>query len=299
MYFIPVNPHFSTYLAMREFPDRAHMITMRDPRDFVDWKIEYDLPTLGKFQVLSNWLFEDLLFSRQAVRQADAVFCIGKCLIEKVKQKYQLTTDPRYLPTPVPVPQHVQKAQTPTVCYMARWDRRKRPELFLQLAKEFPDVQFICAGHSRDKKWDSYLRNKYSHLPNLELPGFVDQFSSNTHSNILKKSWIMVNTAIREALPNSFIEASTYGCDIMSAVNPDGFASEFGYHVLDDRFDEGLRKLLDNNKWKEQGERGRRYIQEHFELNRAMDNHMAMYQQLISDCHAVKYSEVCVPSVKV
>jgi len=285
------EPSFSTYLAMRAFPDRAHAVTIRDPRDFADWKMEYDLPTLGKHQVLANMIFEDLLFSRQAVRRADAVFCPAKCLIDKVTQKYQLTTPPRFLPTPVHVPEHVQKAQIPTVSYMARWDRRKRPELFLQLAKEFPDVQFICAGNSRDKKWDSYLRNKYSHLPNLEMPGFVDQFSSNAHSTILEKSWIMVNTSKRESLPNSFIEASSYGCAILSAVNPDGFASELGYHVLDDRFDEGLRKLLANNLWKEQGERGRRYIQEHFELNRAMDNHMTMYQQLMKDCGVAHRNE--------
>lgn len=293
------EPSFCTHLAMKAMAQKKHMISMRDPRDFVDWKMEFDLPTLGKLQVLSNFLFEDNYWVRKAVRKADAVFCVAKCLSEKGKNKYRLPEPPRFLPTPVTVPSRVQKSTKPTVCYLARWDRRKRPELFLRLAKEFPEVHFIAMGNSRDVKWDRYLRDTYTHLPNLDMPGFVDQFNSDRHSKILEKSWVLVNTATREGLPNSFTEAAAHGCAILSAVNPDGFASEFGCHVTDDRFDHGLRKLLENNKWEEQGKRGQKYIKEYFEMSRAMDNHMAIYQQLISTHHAVKPSEFLVPHAEV
>ena len=277
------EPSFGTYLAMKAMPHKKHVITMRDTRDLTDWKMEYALPSIGKMQVLSNYLYEDNLWVRKAVRKAHGVYCAAHLLIPKVKKKYKLLTEPSFLPTPVEIPEKVCKAEQPTVCYIGRWDRRKRPELFCQLAQSFPEVQFIAVGSSRDAKWDHYLRDTFSSVPNLEMTGFVDQFASDRHSQILDKSWIMVNTATREGLPNSFLEASAHGCAILSAVDPDGFASEFGFHVQDDRFDEGLRFLLNDQRWKEQGNRAREYVTKTFEQNHAIDLHLELYERLIND----------------
>jgi len=277
------EPSLGTYLAMKAMPNKTHVITMRDTRDLTDWKMEYTLPSIGKLQVLSNYLYEDNPLVRKAVRKAHGVYCAAHLLIPKVKEKYKLLADPSFLPTPVDIPENVCKAENPTVCYIGRWDRRKRPELFFQLAKSFPEVQFVAVGSSRDSKWDQYLRETFSNIPNLEMTGFIDQFVSNRHSQILEKSWIIVNTATREGLPNSFLEATAHGCAILSAVNPDSFASEFGFHVKDSRFDEGLKYLLKNRKWEEQGNRGRQYVRQTFEQDHAITLHMELYERLIND----------------
>lgn len=281
------EPSFGTYLAMNAMPHKKHVVTMRDTRDSADWKMEYALPSIGKLQVLSNYLYEDNPLVRKAVQKAHGVYCAAHLLIPKVQEKYRLSVAPSVLPTPVIVPEKVCKAEKPTVCYMGRWDRRKRPELFLGLAESFPDVQFIAVGSSRDREWDAHLRETFTHVPNLDMPGFVDQFDSDLHARILEKSWILVNTATREGLPNSFLEAAAHGCAILSAVNPDGFSSEFGYHVMDDRFDEGLKFLLTQNRWKERGNVGRQYVQKNFELDHAMTLHLELYDRLINDCIAV------------
>lgn len=276
------EPSFGTYLAMKEMPNRKHIVTFRDPRDLGDWKMEYELPSLSKLQVLSNHLYESNFLVKRAVQRVDGVFCIAKYLIPKVKSMYGLKSDPHFLPTPVVIPDKVQKVATPTICFIARLDRRKRPEMFLELAKKFPRAKFIAVGKSRDEKWDSYLRKTYSNLPNLEMAGFVDQFSSPLHSQILEKSWIMVNTATREALPNAFLEAAAHRCAILSAVDPDGFASQFGYHAKEDDFSRGVDFLLENQRWKERGECGYEYVKETFEINRAIDQHIAVYDQILA-----------------
>ena len=153
--------------------------------------------------------------------------------------------------------------------------------MFLDLAEKFPHVKFIAMGKSRDIEYDEILRKKYSNLPNIEMTGFIDQFSTNEHSNILEKSWIMVNTATREALPNSFLEASAHKCAILSFVDPDGFASEFGYHAKNEDFAEGLKFLLENNRWKEQGEKGYDYVRETFEMEHAIDLHVNAYKKVL------------------
>ena len=264
-------------------PDRKHVVTFRDPRDFSDWKMEYDLPSLSKLQVLHNYLYENNRLVRKTIPKMHAVYTIGKYLIPKVRSMYGLSSDPQFLPTPVEIPSEVKKADSPMVCYAARLDRRKRPELFLDLARKFPDVRFIAMGKSRDLKWDRYLREKYAGIPNLEMTGFVDQFESKLHSGILEKSWIMVNTATREALPNAFLEAAAHRCAILSTVNPDNFASGFGYFAKDGDLESGLRGLLDRQIWKEKGERAFRYILESFELTKAIDRHVREYKRVLGN----------------
>lgn len=275
------EPSLSTYLAMRSLPDRAHVITVRDPRDFKDWRMEFARPSLNRWQVVHNYLYENSPWVRRAVARADAVCATARCLIPKVRRLYRLADDPVFLPTPVQIPAPAPKALRPTVCYLARLDRRKRPELFCELAERFPHARFIITGKSRDQAWEARLRSRYARLPNLEFAGFVDQFSGEAHHRILSESWVMVNTATREALPNAFLEAAAHGCAILSGVDPDGFASQFGYHAIREDFAEGLRWLLEGERWRRQGEQGYRYVRDTFELNRSMDQHLAVYERLL------------------
>jgi len=275
------EPSYTSYLAMRDFPDKKHVVTIRDPRDRADWKLEFERPSLNKLQVIHNYWFENNPKVRRCIKDMDAVYTTARYLVPKVRRMYALSRDPEFLPTPVEVPLHNRKASTPTVCYVARLDRRKRPELFLELAAKFPDVNFVIMGKSRNRAYERQLQTAERQLTNLDMLGFVDQFKSDMHSEVLEKSWILVNTASREALPNSFIEAASHGCAILSAVNPDFFASEFGYHAADDDFEVGLKYLLDNNNWRIHGEKAHRYTLETFEINRAMDLHEEKYAMLL------------------
>ena len=269
-----------TYLAQRAMPDRKHIMTFRDPRDLEDWGIELKLPSLNYLQVLANWIYEDNFLVKKAVQRGDAWFTIGKYLIPKVKVKYEMPGEPQFLPTPVPIPEQVHKSQTPSVCYVNRWDRRKRPEIFFELARAFPEVQFYAVGKSRDARYEEQLRSEYGKLPNLDMVGFIDQFTSNRHSQILEQSWVFVNTAAREALPNAFIEAASHRCAILSSVDPDQLATKGGYYAADDDFTKGLKTLLENDLWRTQGENGYRYMSEVFELNKSIDRHLTIYEQL-------------------
>lgn len=274
------EPSLGSYFAMRSMPDRRHIVTCRDPRELHDWWLELARPSLNRLQVAHNYLYESNLLVRRCMRRMDAVYTIANYLIPKVKRLYGLARDPVFLPTPVAVPDTATKAASPTVCYLARLDRRKRPELFLGLASQFPHVDFIALGKSRDARWEARLAERYGDAPNLRMLGFTDQFSDERHSRIIEKSWIMINTATREALPNAFLEAAAQRCAILSHVDPDGFASEFGYHARNDDFAAGLHWLLTKNRWQERGQRAYRHVAAIFELDRAMDRHIELYERL-------------------
>jgi glycosyltransferase involved in cell wall biosynthesis len=276
------EPSFTTWLASMLLPQRAHMVTCRDPRDWEDWKIEFAMPSRSRLRVASNFLFENGPWVRRAVQRADAVYAAADCLIPKSAAVYGLRVPPRFLPTPIPVPEPTRKASVPTVCFVGRLDRRKRPELFLQLAEQFPMVRFIAAGASNDVAWDTALHRRYGGVRNLEMRGFVDQFSGVELQEILSQSWIVVNTSAREGLPNSMLEGAAHGCAILSSVDPDGFATHFGKHVTDDDFAAGLRHLLTADRWQQLGAAAAQYVERRFGTAMAVDEHIAAYEALLS-----------------
>jgi glycosyltransferase involved in cell wall biosynthesis len=275
------EPSLGSYLAMKAKPERKHIVTFNDPRNFKDWITEFSLPSLNRLQVLANWFYEDSWLVHQAVRRMNGWISSAQFVAAKSQAKYHLRHLPETIPDPVIIPEKVQKSETPTVCFVARMDRRKRPELFFELAKSFPDVRFIAAGKSRDPRRDQLLRNKYGHLPNLEMLGFVDQFQGDQFTRLLGESWILVNTAAREGLPNVFLEAAAHRCAILSAVDPDGFSSRFGYKVEADDFAAGLKVLLANDLWRQRGMAGYEFVSQNFLVDKVIDQHLSLYKNLL------------------
>ena len=101
-------------------------------------------------QVISDLIYEDNFLVHNAVCKADRWFTAAKMLIPKARKKYKLHHDPEFLPSPIPFTEVVKKSETPLVCFVARLDRRKRPEVFFDLAGQFPNVQFEAVGAGRE-----------------------------------------------------------------------------------------------------------------------------------------------------
>jgi glycosyltransferase involved in cell wall biosynthesis len=115
------------------------------------------------------------------------------------------------------------------------------------------------------------------------MPGYVDQFASDAVDRVLGESWILVNTSVREGLPNAFLEAAAHGCAILSAEDPDGFASRFGVRVEADDFAAGLAHLLNADRWRSGGELARRYVLSTFGMESAVDRHVSVYEDLMRE----------------
>jgi glycosyltransferase involved in cell wall biosynthesis len=277
------DPSLSTWLAMKAMPDRAHVVTFRDPMETRDWRIEFQHPVGTRRSTLQYALYVDNFLATRAIRRVDHLYCAAEFLIPKACRKYGLRRKPSFLPTPVDVPAETVKAAKPTVCFIGRLHPRKRPELFLDLAKAFPDVHFICVGGTNERAYEERLRRTYGSLPNVEMTGTIDQFQTDRLHRILEKSWVLVNTALREGLPNTFLEAAANRCAILSCVDPDKFASRFGYRADDDPgLAQGLIHLLTAERWKTLGEGGYRFVKSVFGTQPAIERHLEAYRQALA-----------------
>lgn len=166
----------------------------------------------------------------------------------------------------------------PTVCFLARWDPQKRVERFLELAYEFPGVDFIAMGQSHDPETDARIRSQYKGVPNLSMPGFVTE---EEKSRILERSWALVNTSVREALPVSFLEALAHETPLISGLDPDGLVRRFGYPTNGADYSGGLRRMLADEGRQGRGIRAKRYVAEVHELGKVVDAHIKVYEGLL------------------
>lgn len=277
------EPTLGTWQMRQAHPEAKHVVTCIDPRDGEDWAEEFRRFSLKKkalYPVIRG--FEDAQRVHRAVRDADRVICQTKFIIPKVQRMYRPKSDPLFIGNATTFPKHAPvKAAKPTVCFLARLDKRKRPELYFELAKKYPNVDFIAIGKAHDPAWDRELRERYAGLPNVEMLGYVDPFQSNTIAEVLDKSWILVNTASREGLPAAFVEAASHRCAILATVNPDDFASAFGYFAeTPEALAPGLDYLLENDRWRGYGEKAYTYASEHFEESRVVQKHLELYETL-------------------
>ena len=279
------EPSLGTFLAMRARPDARHVATIRDPKYLSDWLMELRYPSTSLTRTFLSRFYDINFLVRRAVQSADAVLCTTFDGREKAKRLYRLQKLPQFMPSPIAVPEITRpKNIKPTVCMVGRWDRRKRPEMFFELARSCPDVDFIAVGKSHDSRRDRELRDRYSRIPNLKLMGWIDQFTTHDLFDILATSWILVNTAAREGLPTSILEGMACGCAVLSGVNPDKVAERFGFHVTDDDFATGLKALLADDLWKARGEAAREYVLAYYETSRSRDRHLDLYRQLLDHC---------------
>jgi glycosyltransferase involved in cell wall biosynthesis len=167
----------------------------------------------------------------------------------------------------------VSKSARPSVVFLGRLDPIKRPWLFVKLAEQFPDVDFVFMGQSHFRGAGAWAPVD---LPaNLRLLGHVGE---EEKSKLLASSWTLVNTSIHEALAVSFLEALACETPIISCQNPEEVVSRFGVYV--GRWDgtglealplfvEALKKLLSDTALRlKLGKEGRAWVAETHTLKR-------------------------------
>jgi glycosyltransferase involved in cell wall biosynthesis len=272
-----------TRVAQRATRRGKHVITFQDPRTIEDWRKQWYPVVRSR---VSEWSFlfkywRDIL---PGIKHADARYSQAKFVIDKTVRLYGLSEAPAFLPNPVDLPATVPvKAREPTVCFLARWEGKKRPEMFLDLAERFPAVKFILTGACRsDQSVEVTVRKRAAVLPNVTVPGWVDPVA---RSQILAQSWILANVSTNECLPVSYLEAAAHRCAIMAHINADDFASNYGYWAKEgtlDDFTRGLKELLCENRWKELGDKAYEYVLATHEIEAAIDLHLKAYERVLA-----------------
>ena len=266
---------------MNELPTTPVVIWLHDPRPMSDWEkiatmsLNVDGAKVGKLDDVAGIQrsLEQVLERSRAIGRKIVFAHQAAFLQVKARTTYQLPSmESVFLPNAVEVPEEtVTKAAEPTVCLLGRLDPIKRPWMFFELAKRFPDVTFLVVGRTHFPEVMNPIIERYRGIPNLKFLGMIDGREKDV---LLQRCWGLVNTSIHEALPISFLESLAARTAILSCQNPDGITEQFGWYTgeirgdgFDDEsiqpFETALKALLsDRSATLSKGVRGRDFVRQ-------------------------------------
>jgi glycosyltransferase involved in cell wall biosynthesis len=195
--------------------------------------------------------------------------------------------------TPVPVEvianaQHIPdlpEKPRETILWVGRSAKVKRPELFLQLARQLPQRNFvmICQQASRDSDNDyDKLLTQANQIGNLR---FIQRIPFEEIDDYFQRAFMLVNTSDSEGFPNTFVQACKCGTPVLSLnVNPDNFLDKYNCGLCAggnwDSLTEMCRKLLDPATSKTYGQNARGYARQNHSITHIVNRYKETFRQI-------------------
>jgi len=177
----------------------------------------------------------------------------------------------------------LSKNERSGILWVGRSAAFKRPQLFLDLAKKFPNEKFvfICQQATEDNNYHQ-LVTRVRQVKNIE---FIERVPFAEIETYFQQAKVFVNTSDAEGFPNTFIQACKCATPILSLnVNPDGFLDQYNCGVCcnDDweLFHRSLAELLENEHYKALGSNARKYAEEKHDITRIAPLYKKLFTEL-------------------
>jgi len=178
----------------------------------------------------------------------------------------------------------LQQCRRETVLWAGRSDKLKQPEVFVELARNVPDRQFvmICQQATGDKNYGSLVARAKA-VGNLKLVEYVPFREIDAY---FQQAKVFVNTSRAEGFPNTFIQAGKWATAILSLnVNPDGFLDKHNCGICcsgdRQRLADALRSMLEGSKYLELGGNARSYVEKNHDIKEVAERYKDVFRRLV------------------
>jgi glycosyltransferase involved in cell wall biosynthesis len=158
----------------------------------------------------------------------------------------------------------------------------KQPELFLEIAKQFPEYKFVMIGGTGDDpNLFNEIKTSAQQIKNLDFKGFIPRSKIFEYYN---KAVLFISTSKIEGFPNVFLEAWSHYTPVISLnVDPDDIITKYklGFHskTFTQLIDDVNTLLTDKELCEQMGINGRKYVEENHDI-RGIAN---LYENLIEN----------------
>ncbi len=180
----------------------------------------------------------------------------------------------------------ITEADKRTILWVGRSADFKKPGLFLDLARRFPNEQFvmICQKATGDNNYQSLLA-KAKQIENLT---FIEQVPFAEIDTFFRYAKILVNTSDSEGFPNTFIQAAKHATPIISLnVNPDNFLEKHNCGINTkgdmDLMADSLGTLLEGDRLSELGQNARNYVKKCHDITGIVNKYKDYFSTLINN----------------
>lgn len=200
---------------------------------------------------------------------------------QKSELKAKLGLESTLIKNGFAIDENIDISKKKHILWVSRAVDMKRPELFIRLAKECPEEEFVIIIPG-DAPVKDRAKEEASKLKNVKFLDYVEFFKIQRYFDEAK---LFVNTSEFEGFPNSFIQACIGKTPILSFnVNPDGFITKnnIGFCCNDD-FDSALRfiKGLNAEKIKYYGDNAIKYIKENHDIEITASKYEELIQKIV------------------
>ena len=175
------------------------------------------------------------------------------------------------------------------VLWVGRIIKEKRPELFLKLAENLPNIDFcmIASVGSSSKysvKYYNDIKEAANKINNLDFKGFVPYQEINKY---YKESSLFINTSYVEGFPNTFLEAwGNYKPIITIDFDPDEIICRYKLGIHSKNFEQLIKdteSLLKNDELRyEMGNNSRKYVEKEHNLNKILNEYEHLIKNLVA-----------------
>ncbi|MCL2403064.1 MAG: glycosyltransferase family 4 protein [Coriobacteriia bacterium] len=171
------------------------------------------------------------------------------------------------------------------ILWVASCQKLKQPWIFLELAKSFPDEQFVMIMPPIDENLSHTIRAQADKIDNLKL--IPVQISRDKIAEYFAGSKLFVNTSKIEGFPNTFLEAFSVGVPVLSlSFNPDDMINAHGLGACADgslsRLIEHCGTLLsDERLLEEKGKSACAYFKKNHNLEKIVQEWMSLIVETI------------------
>ncbi len=236
--------HFKSYeFQLKTFPMVPWVIWLKDPRNMQKWRkmasvsIHNTYNGVKDFSVYTKYCqnrFESFrrmhklsqLFRRKIIfaTESNDFIKIGMNLFGLSKLNAAFLSKP----IPLPVMSGPEYSEKPSFLFLARLDPIKRPWVYCEIAKRFPQADFYVAGLANKPEIMDSVLAPYKSISNIKFLGRVLGVEKDA---LFRKIWAVINTSVHEGLPVSIVEGYSYGKTAIASENPDGITEKYGYCV--------------------------------------------------------------------
>lgn len=174
-----------------------------------------------------------------------------KIIVQNEYQKSNLNYKSTKIKSSILINEHLTNDKE-FILWVGRSEHWKQPELFLELANNFPAIHFvmICSPATGNYQLSKAIGEKATAIENIS---FYEYIPFHRIDSYFQKAQVFVNTSTKEGFPNTFLQAMNHKTPILSLnVDPDCFitTNRCGYLCQGDftKMSRNLKELLDNQQ---------------------------------------------------
>jgi len=227
------------------------------------------------------------LFYKFGVKHCDCVVCQTNRQINLLDQV--LNKKGKLIKNLYPLPKEDFKKNNGSplkILWVGRVVKEKRPDLFLRLAKIFPELKFWMIGGcpQLDHKFYKKIEQSANGINNVEFLGYIPHDEMDRY---YRESSILVSTSSGEGFPNIFLEAWGNYIPVVSLnFDPDGIINNQKLGITSKTFEQmidDIKTLIKNDKLrKEMGINSRRYVEKEHDVKKIVTKYEKLMESLVN-----------------